>query len=63
MNEKLKECPFCGGCVIMHKFRLGEIWGIACDKCGAFYSNEWNESKDAVIAAWNRRAGQKGERS
>lgn len=55
--EELKKCPFCDGKVRLNKFNIADIYGIYCPKCGTCYSNSKNESKETVIKAWNKRAG------
>lgn len=54
-NDELKPCPFCGGKVELHPFRIANIYGISCPDCGSCYSNNPGESKWGVTKAWNRR--------
>ena len=57
--SELKACPFCGGEAI--KFSNGcRVW-ITCTSCGGStkgfqdLNKHIDTSKDAAIAAWNRR--------
>lgn len=54
MNEKRKQCPFCGGDVI-HRWNTDETneW-LQCDTCGA--NGPEREDYELALAAWNRRA-------
>lgn len=63
-DEKLAECPFCGGSAIMHVEQTGRpIYYVRCDgtkpdHCNAIMPPRIDEAtnRDAAIAAWNRRA-------
>ena len=65
MNEKLKECPFCGGQVKIDNIgdKKENIYMIECDVCGAALSfashtaDGWycHAAEDETIKAWNRR--------
>ena len=64
-TEQLKPCPFCGRTdirVYMYDAVLmgGEPDGFAqCQDCSV--AGPSGESKEQIIAAWNRRAGEKHE--
>ncbi len=60
MNEKLKLCPFCGGCVEAVKRIINSetIYFIKCHKCGATVSFDnlvCNNNPIKSIDYWNRR--------
>ena len=65
MDEKLKPCPFCGhsmesddenGCYQKSGFISASttVWSVTCFETACNASVE-STSKDAAIAAWNRR--------
>ena len=57
MNDKLKECPFCGGkAKIIQDKESGIVYGygVKCRNCGNGAS--WYTKKQSAIGAWNRRA-------
>ena len=68
MSEKLKPCPHCGcGRIVMvtyHEINMaskkdGECTVIECEHCHAGvrrWREDYMESKNHAIAAWNRRA-------
>ena len=68
MSEKLKPCPHCGcGRIVMvtyHEMNMaskkdGECTVIECEHCHAGvrrWREDYMESKNHAIAAWNRRA-------
>jgi len=59
MMEELKRCPFCGGKAIIKKARGYTGYYVACGNalCFVLSVTRMEDSKDAAIAAWNRREG------
>jgi len=57
MSEKLRPCPFCGGCaVLLDEPQNGNWpwWNVVCKNC---YLSHYGANTEAeAIAAWNRRA-------
>lgn len=71
MDEKLKPCPFCGhsmesddenGCYQKAGFISAStpVWSVTCFGTACNASVE-STSKDAAIAAWNRRTPEQAE--
>ena len=58
MNIELKQCPFCGGRVVIRKIiMMQKCYAITCHGCGAdvfFYEKEHDQK--LIAEAWNRRA-------
>lgn len=56
MSEELKPCPFCGGEAIVKGSDKMLIWWVDCktSQCHAS-DNADTLSREAAIAAWNRR--------
>lgn len=64
MSEKLKPCPFCGAkrglYVLSDGYDTGSImWRVFCDSCKSVVMNERAETKEEIVAEWNRRANEK----
>ena len=61
MSSELKPCPFCGGKAIVgeYDFRGAKHFDVWCGDDGrcARLRGAW-PTKEAAIAAWNRRAGE-----
>jgi len=54
-DEKLKPCPFCGGEAAV-KSRTAYDYVIMCRDCYVNdESNNWSQTKEEAIDAWNRR--------
>ena len=61
-KPKLNPCPFCGGKAKLENqavYRLPMYWA-SCRKC--YFTQEPYPHPQDAIAAWNRRAGEKGEK-
>ena len=59
-NVVLKPCPFCGGEaeIIEHLFyNQSPVYGIKCKRCLA-ETYQFFKSREKVVKAWNRRAGE-----
>ena len=60
-DKKLKPCPFCGGEVILISQEKGdslssaEYYNVECEHCELDFGR-YNDTKEQVIEAWNRRA-------
>lgn len=53
--ELLQPCPMCGSANVSSEYDAYSYSHLTgCDSCGV--CGPWCESKDAAIAAWNRRA-------
>ncbi|MBQ3455679.1 MAG: Lar family restriction alleviation protein [Synergistaceae bacterium] len=57
-NERIRSCPFCGGCVeVEHEPNEaigGEDWmHVVCQECGG--SSGWYLDERQAISAWNMR--------
>ena len=53
--SSLLPCPFCGGEAVVYDCGDSD-WAIRCvGECKTYHGQEW-VTKDAAIAAWNRRA-------
>lgn len=58
MDEKLKQCPFCGNQKIEKRtapFRGTQMF--VCNECGADVCSYGAEYEPKASQAWNRRAG------
>lgn len=53
MLEDLKPCPFCGGKAVQGN--PGDSQDATCEDCGA-RCGAWPQTREAIRAAWNRRA-------
>jgi len=54
---ELLPCPFCGGeAHIWEDPSHSKAWFIGCDDDDCLGTINWAESKEVIIAAWNRRA-------
>lgn len=54
-NEKLKQCPVCGGYVICGKYFLqSEKYKVICTDCGYSLRLDSYNEKDAILE-WNRK--------
>lgn len=54
MTDALKRCPFCGGKAAFHSHYVMCLNGM---ECGATMTMCGDCTEDAIIAAWNRRDG------
>lgn len=64
MTEKFKPCPFCGAkrglYVLFDGYDAACItWRIFCDSCKSVVMNERADTKEEIVAEWNRRANEK----
>ncbi len=57
MNEKLKGCPFCGADAVLYEdICFGETdWFVSCDNDECGIDGIYDEDKEVVIRAWNKR--------
>jgi Lar family restriction alleviation protein len=54
-----KPCPFCGGAATVDA-QFGREWWVECDDCAAS-TGGMEATREAAIAAWNRRAPDVGK--
>ena len=53
MSKELKQCPFCGGEVVIYQnYNEYGIWSVSCDACRV---EMVSGVRDILIAAWNVR--------
>jgi hypothetical protein len=62
MIERIKQCPFCGGCPVVinepNNENLWNNWKISChpkNHCSVSPCTEWFETKEKAGEAWNVR--------
>ena len=54
MNEKLKQCPFCGSEAISEHYGYPlQYWIVICRECGGRMSS--HSTRQEAITAWNKR--------
>jgi len=56
LQERLDECPFCGGTATLYASDGETDWHwISCDGCGV--TTGVRESREAAVGCWQRRSG------